>query len=173
MAEEKKNGGEPANDENGGNKPDNQPKLEDLQAQIEALKAEKETLKSESSGKDKKLAQLLKEKEEKELANKSAEEQAALLKQKIDNLEKVNAFKSKGLDDSQCLQLVAEKDPYKLAEMLANMIETAQQKAMTKAVEDFKSEQLKKVPPEPNPKNSNTEIDPLLEKAKLAAMGEI
>lgn len=128
----------------------------DINKRIDDLTALVETLKKESSGKDKKIAQMLSEKEQNELSAKTKEEQLEIYKAKSALYERKEAYrqslKEVGLNPEEFISIADEKDPSIQAAKFAEIIKSASEKAANEALEKFKQEELKKVgqPPKPN-----------------------
>lgn len=128
----------------------------DINKRIDDLTALVETLKKESSGKDKKIAQMLSEKELSELQSKSKEEQLEIYKNKTALYERKEAYrqslKEVGLNVDEFIAVADEKDPATQAYKFAEILKKATEKAANEALEKFKADELKKVgqPPKTN-----------------------
>ncbi|MBQ2391417.1 MAG: hypothetical protein II306_06570 [Clostridia bacterium] len=134
--------------QNGGGNADIAKRLDDMQALIESLK-------KESSGKDKKIAQMLSEKELQELNSKTKEEQLEIYKSKTAMYERKEAYrqslKEVGLNVDEFMAVADEKDPALQAAKFADIIKKATEKAANDALEKFKTEELKKIGQPPKP----------------------
>ena len=132
----------------------------DITKRIDDLTAQIETLKKESSGKDKKIAQMLSEREQSELQNKTKEEQLEIYKAKSALYERKEAYrqslKEVGLNPDEFIQIADEKDPAIQASKFAEIIKQARETAANEALEKFKAEELKKVGQPPKPTLSGT-----------------
>lgn len=132
----------------------------DINKRIDDLTALVETLKKESSGKDKKIAQMLSEKEQSELQSKTKEEQLEIYKAKSALYERKEAYrqslKEVGLNPDEFISIADEKDPAVQAAKFAEIIKQATEKAANEALEKFKSEELKKIGQPPKPTISGT-----------------
>lgn len=128
----------------------------DINKRIDDLTALVESLKKESSGKDKKIAQMLSEKELSELQSKTKEEQLEIYKTKTAMYERKEAYrqslKEVGLNVDEFIAVADEKDPAAQAYKFAEILKKATEKAANEALEKFKADELKKVgqPPKTN-----------------------
>lgn len=128
----------------------------DINKRIDDLTALVETLKKESSGKDKKIAQMLSERELQELNSKTKEEQLEIYKSKTAAYERKEAYrqslKEVGLNVDEFIAVADEKDPALQAAKFAEIIKRTSEKAANDALEKFKTDELKKLrqPPKPN-----------------------
>lgn len=127
----------------------------DINKKVDDLTALVEQLKKESSGKDKKIAQMLNEKEQSELQSKTKEEQLEIYKAKSALYERKEAYrqslKEVGLNPDQFIEIADEKDPTIQASKFAEIIKQARETAANDALEKFKAEELKKVGQPPKP----------------------
>lgn len=147
--------------ENGGKENANDKNKENQKSEAEILKEEIKTLKAESSGKDKKIQEILdsikKEKETKDLESKTADEKLTVYEQKLKTFEQKEAFRksfgNEGLNPDEFYEIVNEQDPEKQAKKFAELLKKQTDASALKAVEDFKKEELKKIPSEPKPKD--------------------
>lgn len=134
--------------QNGGN---------DIQAQFDELKAQFETLKKESAGKDSKISQMLKEKEQTSLNNKTEKEQLEAYKAKVSEFERREAFRASfkdvGLNPDDFISIIDEKDPKMQAEMFAHLLKSRADESAKTALEKFKADELKKIGEKPDIKN--------------------
>lgn len=135
--------------EDGGGNADINKRIDDLTALVESLK-------KESSDKDKKIAQMLSEKELSELQSKTKEEQFEIYKTKTAMYERKEAYrqslKEVGLNVDEFMAVADEKDPSLQAAKFAEILKKATEKAANEALEKFKADELKKVgqPPKTN-----------------------
>lgn len=162
---ELENGGKNIADENGGNDADvnnDGGKMTDVQKQIEEMKAQIDTLRKESAGKDQKITQFLKEKEQKEFAQKTEQEKLEEYKKRVEAYEQREAFrqsfKDAGLNPDDFQGIVNEKDPKVQAQKFAELLKLQKEKSAAQAIEDFKLKELEKQGPTPKPTN-NSEVD--------------
>lgn len=134
----------------------------DINKRIDDLNAQIESLKKESSGKDKKIAQMLSEKELQELNSKTKEEQLEIYKLKAATYERKEAYrqslKEVGLNPDEFISIVDEKDPALQAARFADVLKKATEKSANEALEKFKTDELKKLgqPPKPNGNTTTT-----------------
>lgn len=150
----------------------------DNQNEVEKLKAEYdkqlESLKKELSTRDAAINKINKEKQEKELANKTAEEQLEEFKKQVKAFEQKEAFrqsfKDVGLNPDDFQEIVNETDPKVQALKFSELLKAQTAKSAEVALEEFKKKQLENVTPEPKPKEI-TNVDPIMEKAIQAALG--
>ena len=135
--------------EDGGGNADINKRIDDLQALVENLK-------KEGAGKDKKIAQMISERELQELSSKTKEEQLEIYKAKTATYERKEAYrqslKEVGLNVDEFVAIADEKDPALQAAKFAEIIKRTSEKAANDALEKFKTEELKKLgqPPKPN-----------------------
>ena len=151
------NGGVPTTDaQNGGAGTDVQTNNggNDITKQFEELKAQFETLKRESSGKDRKIAEFLKEKEAFSISTKTKDEQLEHYKAQAEAYERKEsfrqAFKDIGLNPDEFMEIVEEKDAKTQALKFANLLKVQKEESAKNALESYKTEELKKkggVPP--------------------------
>lgn len=133
----------------------------DINKRIDDLTALVETLKKESSGKDKKIAQMMSEKELAELQTKTEKEQLEIYKNKTALYERKEAYrqslKEVGLNVDEFMAVADEKDPSLQAAKFAEILKKATEKAANEALEKFKADEIKKIgnPPKPTD-NKNT-----------------
>ena len=133
----------------------------DINKRIDDLQALVENLKKESSGKDKKIAQMISERELQELSSKTKEEQLEIYKAKTATYERKEAYrqslKEVGLNVDEFVAIADEKDPALQAAKFAEIIKRTTEKAANDALEKFKTEELKKIgqPPKPNGNTQN------------------
>ncbi len=129
--------------------------LEAIKAEKEALNAELEKIKNELKSRDVALNKIAKEKQEKELANKTAEEQAELLRKQVKQYEQKEAFrqsfKEVGLDPDDFQEIVNESDPKAQAQKFAELLKSQTAKSAELALESYKKETLDKIAQEPKP----------------------
>lgn len=121
------------------------------------LKEELANEKKRSAGLDAKVTeqnntlQSLKEKHEQDFLNsKTHEEQNKILADKIDTMNRISSFSSKGLDSNLCSSLFSEKNPETQATILQELILSSSKIASEEAVKKFKQEQndiINKTPP--------------------------
>lgn len=141
--------------ENGG-----QEENTDVQKQIEQMQAQLELLKKEKAGEARKVAQLQKEKEAKELANKTASEQLEYYRKQAEALERKEAFRQSfkeiGLNPQDFEDILNEADPKIKAEKFAKILKEQKDKSAQEALEAFKKQELEKKGAVPNPKNEIT-----------------
>lgn len=150
----------------------------DNQNEVEKLKAEYdkqlESLKKELSTRDAAINKINKEKQEKELANKTAEEQLEEFKKQVKAFEQKEAFrqsfKDVGLNPDDFQEIVNETDPKAQALKFSELLKAQTAKSAEVALEEFKKKQLENLTPEPKPKEI-TQTDPILERAIQAALG--
>lgn len=157
-ADEVKSNGEAITDEtkeNGG-----QEEITDVQKKIEQMQAQLELLKKEKAGEARKVAQLQKEKEAKELANKTASEQLEYYRKQAEALERKEAFrqsfKDTGLNPEDFEDILNESDPKIKAEKFAKILKEQKDKSAQEALESFKKQELEKKGAVPNPKHTFT-----------------
>jgi translation elongation factor EF-G len=125
--------------------------------EVDKLKAEYdakfEALKKELSTRDIAINKINKEKEAKELASKTAEEQAEIFRKKADQLERKEAYrqslKEAGLDPDRFLEIINETDPKAQASKFAEILVEKSTQSANEALEMFKRENLGKIPAEP------------------------
>lgn len=136
------------NNENGGN---------DIQTQLDELKTQVQTLKTESAGKDRKISEMLKEKELTTLNNKSEKEQLEAYKAKVSEFERREAFRASfkdvGLNPDDFISIIDEKDPKMQAEMFAHLLKSRADESAKNALEKFKADELKRIGEKPDIKN--------------------
>ena len=129
----------------------------DINKRIDDLTALVETLKKESSGKDKKIAQMLSEKELQELSTKTKDEQLEIYKSKTAMYERKEAYrqslKEVGLSADEFISIADEKDPALQASKFADILKKTTEKAVNEALEKYKAEELKKIGQPPKTKN--------------------
>lgn len=129
--------------------------------EVEKLKAEYdkqlESLKKELSTRDAAINKINKEKQEKELANKTAEEQLEEFKKQVKSFEQKEAFrqsfKDVGLNPDDFQEIVNETDPKVQALKFSELLKAQTAKSAEVALEEFKKKQLENVTPEPKPKD--------------------
>lgn len=129
--------------------------------EVEKLKAEYdkqlESLKKELSTRDAAINKINKEKQEKELANKTAEEQLEEFKKQVKSFEQKEAFrqsfKDVGLNPDDFQEIVNETDPKVQALKFSELLKVQTAKSAEVALEEFKKKQLENVTPEPKPKD--------------------
>jgi restriction endonuclease len=129
--------------------------------EVEKLKAEYdkqlESLKKELSTRDAAINKINKEKQEKELANKTAEEQLEEFKKQVKAFEQKEAFrqsfKDVGLNPDDFQEIVNETDPKVQALKFSELLKAQTAKSAEVALEEFKKKQLENVTPEPKPKD--------------------
>lgn len=125
-----------------------------------------ETERARAIGLDKKVSELndiikgfTKEKEDKETANKTEKEKLTIYEQKIKTFEQKEAFRKaftgENLDAENFYDIVNEQDADKQAKKFAELLKKEKEASALKAVEDFKKEELSKVPSEPKPKDKD------------------
>ena len=150
---------------------DNQNEVDKLKAEYDA---KLESLKKELSTRDAAINKINKEKQEKELANKTAEEQLEEFKKQVKAFEQKEAFrqsfKDVGLNPDDFQEIVNETDPKVQALKFSELLKAQTAKSAEVALEEFKKRQLENVTPEPKPKEI-TQTDPILERAIQAALG--
>lgn len=142
--------------------------------EVEKLKAEYdkqlESLKKELSTRDAAINKINKEKQEKELANKTAEEQLEEFKKQVKAFEQKEAFrqsfKDVGLNPDDFQEIVNETDPKVQALKFSELLKAQTAKSAEVALEEFKKKQLESVTPEPKPKGI-TEIKSLNDDIEL------
>ncbi len=137
---------------------DGAPKREnDIKKELESLKTELEALKKESSGKDSKIAKLLKEQEISSLSTKTQEEQLEHYKAQAALYARKEAFrqsfKENSLNADDFMEIVDEKDPKIQAEKFAKLLKAQTEQSAKTALEAFKKEVLAKKGDVPKPKN--------------------
>lgn len=146
-------------------KPEEPPVKSELELKLEKLEKDLENERLASAGKDKKLSQIAKEKAEKELSEKTAEERATALADQVKRLEQKEtfrqSFKEVGLNPDDFQEIVNETDPKEQAKKFAELLKDQTAKSAEKALEEFKTKELEKLPKEPNPKG-DPETDPFL-----------
>lgn len=133
----------------------------DNQNEVEKLKAEYdkqlESLKKELSTRDAAINKINKEKQEKELANKTAEEQLEEFKKQVKAFEQKEAFrqsfKDVGLNPDDFQEIVNETDPKVQALKFSELLKAQTAKSAEVALEEFKKKQLENVTPEPKLKD--------------------
>ena len=133
----------------------------DNQNEVDKLKAEYdkqlESLKKELSTRDAAINKINKEKQEKELANKTAEEQLEEFKKQVKAFEQKEAFrqsfKDVGLNPDDFQEIVNETDPKVQALKFSELLKAQTAKSAEVALEEFKKKQLENVTPEPKPKD--------------------
>ena len=127
----------------------------DIQKQFDELNAKFETLLKESKGKDSKISQLLKEKENQTLASKTAEEQLEYYRSQTAAFERKEAFrqsfKEVGLNPDEFIGIIDEKDPAIQAGKFAALLKAQKEESAKIALEQFKADELKKIGGEPKP----------------------
>lgn len=129
--------------------------------EVEKLKAEYdkqlESLKKELSTRDAAINKINKEKQEKELANKTAEEQLEEFKKQVKAFEQKEAFrqsfKDVGLNPDDFQEIVNETDPKVQALKFSELLKAQTAKSAEVALEEFKKKQLENVTPEPKPQS--------------------
>ena len=129
--------------------------------EVEKLKAEYdkqlEALKKELSTRDAAINKINKEKQEKELANKTAEEQLEEFKKQVKAFEQKEAFRQSfrdvGLNPDDFQEIVNETDPKVQALKFSELLKAQTAQSAEKALEEFKKKQLENVTPEPKPKD--------------------
>lgn len=129
--------------------------------EVEKLKAEYdkqlESLKKELSTRDAAINKINKEKQEKELANKTAEEQLEEFKKQVKSFEQKEAFrqsfKDVGLNPDDFQEIVNETDPKVQALKFSELLKAQTAKSAEVALEEFKKKQLENVTPEPKPQS--------------------
>lgn len=130
----------------------------DINKRIDDLTALVETLKKESSGKDKKIAQMLSERELQELSTKTKDEQLEIYKSKTAMYERKEAYrqslKEVGLSADEFISIADEKDPALQASKFADILKKTTEKAVNEALEKYKAEEIKKIGQPPKPKNT-------------------
>lgn len=121
----------------------------DIQKQFDDLNAKFETLLKESKGKDSKISQLLKEKENQTLASKTAEEQLEYYRNQTAAFERKEAFRASfkevGLNPDEFMGIVDEKDPAIQAGKFAALLKAQKEESAKLALEQFKADELKKI----------------------------
>lgn len=134
----------------------------DINKRIDDLTALVETLKKESSGKDKKIAQMMSEKELTELQTKSEKEQLEIYKNKTALYERKEAYrqslKEVGLNVDEFMAVADEKDPSLQAAKFAEILKKATEKAANDALEKFKADEIKKIGTPPKPTDDKNTI---------------
>ena len=133
----------------------------DNQNEVEKLKAEYdkqlESLKKELSTRDAAINKINKEKQEKELANKTAEEQLEEFKKQVKAFEQKEAFrqsfKDVGLNPDDFQEIVNETDPKVQALKFSELLKAQTAKSAEVALEEFKKKQLENVTTEPKPRD--------------------
>ncbi len=161
-----KNGTGNANEQGGGN---------DTAKQIDELKAQIQTLQKESSGKDRKIAEFLKEQELSKLNSQTEKEQLESWKLKAEQYERKEAyrqsFKEVGLDPDEFENIIEEKDPKTQAEKFAKLLKAKSEASVNKALEDFKKKELDKKGEVPDPSESKkpkySDVDAFIRNAVL------
>lgn len=146
----------------------------DNQNEVDKLKAEYdkqlESLKKELSTRDAAINKINKEKQEKELANKTAEEQLKEFKKQVKAFEQKEAFrqsfKDVGLNPDDFQEIVNETDPKVQALKFSELLKAQTAKSAEVALEEFKKKQLENVTPEPKPQGITNELE-----AQLKAKG--
>ena len=129
----------------------------DIQKQFDDLNAKFESLLKESKGKDSKIAQLLKDKETTDLANKTAEEQLEYYRNQTEAFKRKEAFrqsfKDVGLNPDEFMSIIDEKDPAIQAGKFAALLKAQKELSAKTALEQFKADELKKIGGEPKTKD--------------------
>lgn len=147
----------------------------DITKQIEEMKTQMENLKKESAGKDRKIAEFLKEKEQLTISSKTAEEQLEYYKTQAAAFERKEsfrqAFKEFGLNPDEFIEIVDEKDSKVQAEKFAKLIKQKQDESVKNALESFKTEELKKKGDVPDPKDTHIKTHADVNTAIRAALG--
>lgn len=149
-----------------------------------------ENLKKDLAGKDSKINELVKankdlaskfeqvskEKEAKELAGKSAEEQLIEYQKKIKVLEQKEAFrqsfKDVGLNPDDFQEIVNETNPTLQAQKFAELLKAQTAASAEKALEEFKKKELEKIPKEPKPKELKDSPNAVINNNIRAALGK-
>lgn len=130
----------------------------DVEKKLEELTAKYETLAKESKGKDSKISQLLKEQENQVMANKTTEEQLEYYRNQTALFERKEAFRTSlkgvGLNPDDLMSIIDEKDVKIQAEKFASLIKAQQEQSAKNALEQYKTDTLKKVGAEPKPKET-------------------
>ena len=157
----------------------------ETQIDVEKLKADYEAkiaeLTNASVGKDKKVNDLVrqvnlltKEKETKELAGKTAEEQLSEYQKKIKSYEQKEAFrqsfKDAGLNPDEFQEIINEPDYKTQASKFAELLKTKTSESVNSALEQFKKENLGKIPNEAKPP-ATTEIETKVDLAFKKGLG--
>jgi hypothetical protein len=147
----------------------------DINKRIDDLTALVETLKKESSGKDKKIAQMMNEKELTELQSKTKEEQLEIYKTKTAMYERKEAYrqslKEVGLNVDEFIAVADEKDPATQAYKFAEILKKATEKAANEALEKFKADELKKVGQPPKTNNGTIQSSANFDKNNFLRQG--
>lgn len=147
----------------------------DTNKQIDELKAQIQTLQKESSGKDRKIAEFLKEQELNKLNSQTEKEQLESWKTKAEQYERKEAyrqsFKEVGLDPDEFEEIIEEKDPKTQAEKFAKLLKAKNDASVTKALEDFKQKELDKKGEVPNPKGNTKDTNSVINNAIRGALG--
>lgn len=133
----------------------------DNQNEVDKLKAEYdkqlESLKKELSTRDAAINKINKEKQAKELAEKTAEEKAAIFEKRVKELEQKEtfrqSFKDVGLNPDDFQEIVNETDPKVQALKFSELLKAQTAKSAEVALEEFKKKQLENVTPEPKPQS--------------------
>ena len=136
----------------------------DVQKQIEELNAKYDTLLKESKGKDTKISALLnektqleKEKQAKEIASKTAEEQLEYYRNQTAAFERKEAFRTSfkevGLNPDEFISIIDEKEPAIQAGKFAALLKAKTEESAKAALEKFKADELAKIGGDPKTKN--------------------
>ena len=145
---------ENANGQDGGEINPLETKLKELETALEAEK-------NRAKGLDAAINKINKEKADKELASKTAEEQAETYRKKAELLERKEAyrqsFKDAGLDPDKFLEIINETDPKSQASKFAEILTEKTTQSANDALEAFKKENLQKIPSEAKPKGGAQE----------------
>lgn len=135
------------NNDNGSGNADIQTKFDELSAQIK-------TLKDESAGKDRKISQLIREKDLNDINSKTEKEQLEVYKAKVSEFERREAFRASfkevGLNPDEFISIIDEKDPTLQATKFANLLKSRADESAKTALEKFKEEELKKLGGKPD-----------------------
>lgn len=142
---------------NGQGNNDNGGQNTDIQAQFDELKSQIKALKDESAGKDRKISQMIREKDLNDINSKTEKEQLEVYKAKVSEFERREAFRTSfkevGLNPDEFISIIDEKDPTLQATKFANLLKSRADESAKTALEEFKKSELEKLGGKPDIKD--------------------